>query len=420
MDFDLLHILSTRNNYYRFKPHIKEWVLSKHATTIFNSMDGYYTTYPEAALIDWSQFEAHFFVLRNTKLRPDEAENYRTIFQKLRETGPTKGADELLTHYITADYAAQIADTAIKVAEGESKVSMSDVEKLFTGYTKEVGRSITKTDLFTPTDVATVVDEVAAGGLEWRLEELNISAGPLRQGDFVILGARPETGKTTFLADQVSYMAMQIKDGRPVIWVNNEERSNKVMFRIIQSALGLTVKDIISDQSAAMAEYTRLMGGNKDKIQVTNESAGLNSVDALIALFKELNPALIVFDQLDKVAGFYNEDRDDLRLGAVYSWARDLAHEYGPVIAASQADGSAEGQKWIYQHQLRGSKVDKPGEADLIITIGKTHDPSEENNRYIHLAKNKLFGGPRTDPTQRHGYWEVTINAEVARYVGTR
>jgi len=159
----------------------------------------------------------------------------------------------------------------------------------------------------------------------------------------------------------------------------------------------------------------------KDRIRILKNDAGLNSVDKLTPIFRDVNPALIVFDQLDKVSGFQGkEDREHLRLGRLYKWARELAHEYGPVVAVSQSDASGAASKFLTMDQLRGSKVDKPGEADAIITIGKSDELTLRDKRYIHVPKNKLFGGPRTEEKERHGFWEVEIRPDIARYEGTR
>jgi len=62
--------------------------------------------------------------------------------------------------------------------------------------------------------------QVATPGLRWRLEFLNKSLGSLRKGDFGFIFARPETGKTTLLASEVSKMVEQT-DG-DILWFNNE------------------------------------------------------------------------------------------------------------------------------------------------------------------------------------------------------
>jgi len=53
-------------------------------------------------------------------------------------------------------------------------------------------------------------------GLEWRLEELNLSLGPVNKGDLVLVAARPEVGKTTFLTSEISYMLSQTEGD--VLW----------------------------------------------------------------------------------------------------------------------------------------------------------------------------------------------------------
>ena len=143
----------------------------------------------------------------------------------------------------------------------------------------------------------------------------------------------------------------------------------------------------------------------------------------LFRSFKEVNPGLIVFDQLDKVDGFKAEEAEHIRLGKIYKWARELARTYGPVIAASQLSASAEELRdppFIGLDALRGSKTDKPGEADAVVTIGKFKEPKspeEEFVRTINVPKNKLpGGGSKQVEAERHGQYLVTIDPLRARY----
>ncbi len=418
MDLDLLALIKNKESFQRFKPYIQEHVLSKEALLIYNTIESFFKAYPSVTTINWEAFETYFFALKGHQIRRESAPNYKTIFEKLKSHVPSDTADDLLRKYITADYSTQIVDTALRIRE--SGATIDDIGELVQKHDKELGRAINPTDLFVTGGVGSVLAAASAPGFDWRLEELNISLGPLRKGDFVLVAAYVETGKTTFLADQVSHMASQIKDGRPVVWVNNEEQSDKVSLRVMQAALGRTLADLTANLAAAEADYDKLMS-MPNRILVLRNDSGVNNAARLTSLFRDLNPALIVFDQLDKVGGFYNRDEGEhVRLGKLYKWGRDLAHEYGPVLAATQCDATAEGQEYIYMDQLRGSKVDKPGEADAIITIGKSKDPSKKDKRYIHIPKNKLFGGPRSVEADRHGYWEVEIKAEIARYDGTR
>jgi replicative DNA helicase len=235
----------------------------------------------------------------------------------------------------------------------------------------------------------------------------------LRKGDFIIVAARPESGKTTFVASEASYMMSQLHDDEHVIWINNEESSTKVMMRVIQAFNGVTTGELLSNPTKYETEFTSNGG---ERFLVLDDDSGIKSVNKISTLFAEFKPGLIIFDQLDKVHGFSNESRDDLRIGKLYEWARDLAKEYCPVIAISQVDGTGEGEKWIQMNQLRGSKTDKIGEADAIITIGKSNEPAMDLQRFIHVPKNKLFGGKDTLEAHRHGCFEVEIEPSRARY----
>jgi hypothetical protein len=143
----------------------------------------------------------------------------------------------------------------------------------------------------------------------------------------------------------------------------------------------------------------------------------------LETLFKEVNPGMIIFDQLDKVQGFSNADPEHIVLGKLYKWARELARTYGPVIAASQLSAGAVELKdppFIGLDSLRGSKTDKPGEADAVVTLGKYKEPKspeEERIRTINIPKNKLpGGGSKQMESDRHGQFLVTIDAVRARF----
>ncbi|WP_214294786.1 hypothetical protein, partial [Escherichia coli] len=48
-------------------------------------------------------------------------------------------------------------------------------------------------------------DSIQTTGLRWRLQTLNRMLGYLRRGDFGFIFARLETGKTTFLASEVTH-----------------------------------------------------------------------------------------------------------------------------------------------------------------------------------------------------------------------
>jgi len=310
----------------------------------------------------------------------------------------------------------QISLLSYEIAEGQGKESgqsefdtlVSQLQGLSTDSTS------TSEDLedFVTDDLQLLVDEaVHTPGLNWRLLTLNQMLGPLRKGDFGFVFARPETGKTTFLASEVTYMASQLtEDSGPILWFNNEERGSKVMFRIYQAALGIDLSALYSNIPAHRAAY----------LQATNHKlrlydSGIIHRKTVEALCRRHKPSLIIFDQIDKIVGFDN-DREDLKLGAIYIWGRQLAKEYCPVMAVCQSDGSGDGVRWLTMANVANAKTAKQAEADWILGIGKVNDPGYDNLRFLHASKNKLDGGPLSIPDQRHGRREVLIEPNVARY----
>ena len=420
MDYDVLYLCSqSKENLTKYRRYIKPHVVVKETNTILDGMDKYYKTFPSLTEFNWDSFSAFLIADQSKRLTDDAIVKLRMTLTKAKTFVPHHAHEEVVKTLIELDYLAQIVDECEKVRDGSS--DLEHVHILATNALKDVERYIEKDDLFVTADLSSIADRITSSGYEWRLEVLNKSLGPLRTGNFVIVAARVEVGKTTFLASEVSYLAQQLPKDRPVVWVNNEEESSVVFFRIVQAALGQESKEIIADSKLAMERYTSLMGGNKDKIRVTKD---MNNVRDLETLFREVNPGLIIFDQLDKVDGFNKSDeREDIKLGKIYKWARELARSYGPVIAASQLSATAVDLKdppFIGLDALRGSKTDKPGEADAVITIGKYKEPKspeEEMIRTINVPKNKLpGGGTKQMESERHGQYLVTIDPIRARY----
>jgi replicative DNA helicase len=301
--------------------------------------------------------------------------------------------------------AGDLARLALDVEDGKS-----DVKELLDKFTEFEHQEVLADE---PTSIELNLanlheSQVATPGLRWRLEFLNKSLGSLRKGDFGFVFARPETGKTTFLASEISNMVEQTEGD--IIWFNNEEQGNKVAIRCYQAVLGITAESLFGDIDRNQALF-ETKTGKRIKIYDFEDSSRANRIDSIL---KNSNPALIIFDQIDKIKGFKG-DRNDLELKAIYQWAREIAKTYAPVIAVCQASGEAEGKLWLTMDMVDSSKTAKQGEADWILGIGKEQD-NTSRYRYLNITKNKLLGDADSLPELRHGSVQVLIKPEIARY----
>jgi hypothetical protein len=300
--------------------------------------------------------------------------------------------------------ASELSEQAFRFATGHG--DLSKVSELAKELENEVEVAQVKEDGM---DLDNLLDSaILTPGLRWRLNCLNRSLGSLRDGDFGFIFKRPEAGGTAILASEAGFMLDQAK--RPILWINNEEADNKVKLRIYQSYFGITLEQLISNKRKYSEEFKARVG---DKFQFYGlEYSNKQAVERLV---KELDPCLVMYDQLDKVQGFEN-DRDDLRLGAIYIWARELCKKGHAAIGMTQADGTAEGVRWLTMQHVSNSKTSKAAEGDFIIGMGKTYAEGADHVRYLSICKNKLLVDQDSIPDLRHGRFEVWIEPSIMQF----
>jgi len=372
---------------------------------LLETINNYYYNYKETISITKEELIINYST--NYHLTDSERDNIEEIINSIFEEVDVNSS--LIIKYLESHrkraLSGEIAKMALDVEDG--KATQEDLVTLF----KEM-----QDDVVVSSEVKPVImdlnalhkSQVATPGLRWRLNFLNKALGSLRKGDFGFIFARPETGKTTFLASEISYMIEQTEGD--ILWFNNEEQGAKVGIRVFQAVLNKTPGDLWIELERNQTLYN-LKTGNRIHILDYEDSNSSSRIEEVLKLYK---PALIIFDQIDKIKGFKG-DRDDLRLKVLYQWAREIAKTYAPVIAVSQASGEAEGKLWLTMDMVDGSKTAKQGEADWIIGIGKEQD-NTSRTRFLNICKNKLIGDEDTLPDLRHGNAQVLMRAEVARF----
>lgn len=371
---------------------------------LFNMIDLYYEKYNNNNI---NITELDIFYNSNYLLKDNERKDLELLLKDVYEQDVTnmEAIIGLLEEHRRRSLAGQVALMALDVEAG--KKSTAELLELFNNFEHQE----VEADEITPVDMDldNLYDtQIATPGLRWRINWLNKSLGSLRKGDFGFIFARPETGKTTFLASEITHMVSQT-DG-DILWFNNEEQGTKVGIRVYQATLGLTTQALFADKQTNKERY-KTITNNRIKILDFEDSSSKHRIESVL---KQYNPALIIFDQIDKIRGFKG-DRNDLELKQIYQWAREISKTYAPVIAVSQASGEAEGKLFLTMDMVDGSKTAKQGEADWILGIGKEQD-NTSRSRYFNITKNKLIGDKDTLPDLRHGSTQVLIKPEIARY----
>jgi hypothetical protein len=337
---------------------------------------------------------------------------YEAIFAQLRESTLSEEiASDTISLLVKRKTLIKLSEAAFAASQGR-KISDEDPLQMVVRLASELtgpAQASSDEQVFVSSDLEELLDATSrTNGLRWRLDCLNKGLGSLRKGDFGFIFARPETGKTTFLASECSNFLSQTD--RPIVWFNNEEVGAKVMVRIYQAYFGVNLTTLMGNSAMYKRRFQEEVGNRM--LMVDNPTTDRREVERIL---HKVQPALIIYDQIDKIKGFA-ADRDDLVYGAIYQWARELAKTYAPSMGVCQADGSAEGQKWLSMANVANAKTSKQAEADWILGLGKTNDQSTEGIRYLHLSKNKLPGDADSIAELRHGRFETLIRPDIARY----
>lgn len=384
---------------------IKDEYLSKELKPILNVVDGYFSSTDNPTDLTVDDLSNLFFATNRQK-----ADLYEGIFSALRSNEANEESTlVLLSSLQQTSILRDLSLAAYDSAEGRKPIA--EVLELIEGLStsnESISDDGLETDFVSDDLVEIVNTSRSVAGLRWRTDSLNKRLGSLRQGNFGFVFARPETGKTTWVASEVTYMAPQAST--PILWFNNEQVGTEVMLRCYQAALGFDNVQLLAD-----LENNRKLFHEATKRNIRIIDSASISYKQVEKLAEKYKPSLIVFDQIDKIKGFDN-DREDLRLGGIYIWARELAKKYCPVIGVCQADGTGEGVRWLSMANVANAKTSKQAEADWILGIGKVNEVGYENLRFMHLSKNKLWGDEDTDPKLRHDRWEMLIEPEIGRY----
>ena len=230
----------------------------------------------------------------------------------------------------------------------------------------------------------------------------------INAGHLIEVGARPNTGKTSFHASLVAGPNGFAWQGARVVVLCNEEGYHRVAHRYITAATGMDKFEIVKNKQQAMNTFNQI----RDKIMFKDATGrDMNWVESVCKSYK---PDVVILDMGDKFARTAGFSRPDEALKANAIQARQIAKQQEcAMFYMSQLSAEAEGKVVLNQAMMEGSRTGKAAEADLMIMISKNPtvegQEEEDNQRHINVVKNKLSGW--------HGIVHTDLEHKIARYV---
>ena len=354
-----------------------------------------------------SELEALFFTANRTMTTANK-DSYQQLFKKIENEKPMHEeiATEVMSRLFQQYVGEKVANLGFKYVNGEEN-NLESLRNLLDDYK----------DNFTPNlnikfediELDTVLDGIQIES-QWKMNipSLRERVEGISGGHLVMVGARPNTGKTTFHASLIASPGGFAHQGAKCLVLTNEEKYVRVAARYVQASSGMTIKQIIENKALALKRYNEV----KKNVQMKDSTGkDMNWVEAVV---KSYRPDIVVLDMGDKFAN-RTGDKSDIYLKEAAIHARNIAKLYDcAVIWMSQLSAVAEGVVQPDMSMMEGSKTGKAAEADLMILISKNRsvegiDADEDLTRYLTIAKNKLDGG-------WHGRITCELDGDIAQY----
>lgn len=429
LDITVLRLLKYRERYDRLARSVPKGALQPLTADLLGDFGVFFREFSDANRIEHGPFLTWYRGFRHPSMKDDAFGLYSAIITKSMDDVSVELEAGLMERLVAADTAARVTALLERWSAGDEVDLYAELRNNVERFEQQVDRKVRNPQVLDPIEDLLKAEENDTG-LHWRLPCLNRHIKPLRAGDFIIIAARPDKGKTTFCASELTYMASQVDElypgeKRSILWFNNEGPGNKIVMRNFQAALNATTEDLVamSNQpsvdpkwkSLVRERYANALGGRPGVLRIFDIHDMWNH--EVEDIMKQHRPAVVLFDMVDniKFGGETNNNgqRTDQLLEAMYQWARLMGVKHDcATMATSQISADGDGVSYPTLPQLKDSKTGKQGAADVIITLGALNDPVLENSRYIGATKNKkVRTGKRGSPSQ-----EVFFDSQRGRY----
>lgn len=401
LELTALRMFKRREVFERLHRSIPARALEQRTAAILALFGQYFAEHEQVMTIKAEPFSL-WFKLARPKLPENEHAIYANLFRQFDADNDPAIESGIMERLAASAHAAKVADLLEKYNDGADIDLLSAMAQLQIEFESTLNRKAVSLQELTPIEDI-LADEENEVGFRFRLNAISSVVKPLRGGDFMILAARPDAGKTTAVASEVTHMAAQVDqlypgEDRSILWLCNEGPTKQIVYRTFQAALGATDEEMFKLakqpddrwRSKLRAKYVEAIGGRPGVLRVfpIHDKWSHEIED----IFKAYRPALVVFDMIDNVR-FGGEvanmgQRTDQVLEAMYQWARMLAVKHDcAVIATSQISADGENMQWPMQSMLKDSKTGKQGAADVILMMGRIAE--NPGSRYLSTPKNK-------------------------------
>jgi KaiC/GvpD/RAD55 family RecA-like ATPase len=389
MELALIKTLLNRDFYEQHKGiRCPDKIFTKDVRKIKQSLDAAMRTYDGD--LNTSDLEALFYAQNQTMTTATKTA-YEDLFRKIDKESTIKEeiATDVLGKMFQQYVGEQVANLGFDFVNG-TQTSLEPLRRMLENYK----------DDFTPNlriewEDISIDTLLKANDLQtqWKfnIPSLRRKVEGVSGGHLLLVGARPNTGKTSFHASLIAGSEGWAHQGAKCVVLCNEEAYERVGARYLSAASNMSMDEVKGNVALARSRYEPVRKNIRIKDSTNKDMQWVES------LVKQERPDILILDMGDKFAS-KTSDKSDVYLKDAAIYARNIAKQYNCcVVWMSQLSAVAEGKVYVDQSMMEGSKTGKAAEADLMVLISKNPivegADEEDTQRHLNIAKNKLKGG---------------------------
>ena len=330
-------------------------------------------------------------------------DNFNELLEEIKKEKPNKKiATTILKELHKQTIAKKVAVMATEMYNNTNDTNFNDIQALI-----DESNGVNKEEYDNVTDDINLLLESLKDNTKWKfnLSELRDRVNGIGDGNFLIVFARPESGKTAFWVNMVAGQGGFASQGAKVCALINEEPAIRTQMRLVNAHTGMSFAEIKENPTKAGELWSEI----KSNMRILDTvDWSLDKIDSYVAKEK---PDILIIDQLDKVHIPGTFARTDEKLRAIYTGAREIAKRRScALVGISQASADASGKMDLTFDMMENSKTGKAAEADVIIGVGfRNQLDIDQDIRSIAVSKNKITG--------YHGKMTCKIIPELSRYI---
>lgn len=406
----ILQALTDKARYRALRDAVPVSMLSPESQTVLAWYPLYFQAYPEHERIDWAAMDA--LVKLRSGYNAEQMAIMRHALAQAAAPVDEVAVKGVVNSLYERDFSGRAAALIARYQAGEEVDLVYELHRMTDSTARTLAQS-TSAQWIDDSIEDILKQEEKDYGLKFPTGVLSGAIKGVLGGASVAIAGRPDKGKTSLIAFILAHFAKQLDNyfdpERPILWLNNEGKGQRIVPRIYQAALGLDMDELVALSNAGelRARYEAVVG-RVDRIRVKDmHGASFAQIEQVI---EAMRPCVVVWDmmanfRLGSSGGGNKADEIEEK----WQVAREMAvrHDF---VSLGTVQISNEGGNMLYPpySALKDSKTGIQGATDIILMLGALDSPEMAQLRGFSTPKNKYQMPGKPSHVQSECYFDTS------------